>query len=340
MTTALSDGLAGVTPSAVRRRRVARVVAMYLLLMGTLGVAVWGGVELRRWAWDTAEPIRFQYDIQNAFNQGRRALDVGYLHVYDQLVDRHGTDGRFDLDYPPLRLLVMTRWVAWLGAQEPGIERWRNEYALTRPLLRLNLAMELASVVAVFVLVRWWVRRQAGALAEPCEVKAAGWGALAALLLWFNPALILNAHAWPQWDAWALPFFLWALWMVSVGRFGPAGFIIAVGAMFKGQVLIVAPVLVLIPLLRGQIGGVLRMALGFALGGVACAAAWLVPDAPAVKFAAGLAGLITLPAWALHRRGPRGLRVQVIAAGSVVVGVLLAAALLGGSFAWFHVGFG
>jgi hypothetical protein len=340
MTTATAQALDGTPRSAVRRRRVAVVVTTYVLLAGALGAAIWGGIELRRWAWDAAEPIRFHGDIRNGFRQGQWALDVGYLHVYDQLLERHGTDGRFGLDYPPLRLLVMTQWVGWLEAQEPGIERWRNEYALTWPLLRLNLAMELAAVAAIFLLVRLWVRRQGDALGEPRELRAAGLGALAALLLWFNPPLILDAHAWPQWDAWALPFFLWALLMASLGRFGLAGGILAVGAMLKGQLLIVAPVLLLIPLLRGRFAAVGRMILGFAVGVVACTVPWLAPDAPAIKLAGGVAGLIALPVWALTRRGLRSPRVQLTTAAALVAGVLLAAGLLGGSFAWCHVGFG
>ena len=27
---------------------------------------------------------------------------------------------------------------------------------------------------------------------------------------WLEPSLILDAHAWPQWDVWILPFYLFA----------------------------------------------------------------------------------------------------------------------------------
>ncbi len=326
------------TASAPRQKRALRV-AGYAALLLMLGASIYAGIGVRRWAWDAAQDIRFMGDIHNAFRQGSRAADQGYLNVYDPLVEARGTEGRYGLDYPPLRLLVVTEWVKWLRVQEPGIERWRNEYALTWPLLRLNLAMELASVLGLLLLVRLWFARQADALGEPRPMRAWAVGGLAAVLLWFNPALMINAHAWPQWDAWALPFFIWALLAVSVKHFLVAGLLVAVGAMLKGQILMVAPVLVLIPLLRGQWVGILKLALGFALGVVLVTYPWLLRDEPAVKAVLMVTALGTLAFWATGRR--RRLWSSGVVHVAAVLGVgatAWCAWWYGSSMAWFYVG--
>jgi hypothetical protein len=99
---------------------------------------------------------------------------------------------------------------------------------------------------------------------------------IAAALFWFNPALICNAHCWPQWDSWVLPFYLWALVLASVDWWFTAGVVIALGAMFKAQILFGAPLFLLWPLFQGRLPAVGRWVTGFLSGVAACTAVWLL----------------------------------------------------------------
>jgi hypothetical protein len=96
-----------------------------------------------------------------------------------------------------------------------------------------------------------------------------------ALLLWFNPAVILDAHAWPQWDVWMLPFFLAAALLTSVEWWLTAGILLGIGAFFKGQVLLIAPLFLLWPLFELRISAVIRLIGGFAFASAAIAYPWL-----------------------------------------------------------------
>jgi hypothetical protein len=99
---------------------------------------------------------------------------------------------------------------------------------------------------------------------------------LAALLIWFNPAILVDAHVWPQWDVWLLPFFLLAILAASLERWFVAGALLAFGAMFKGQLVMVAPLLLFWPLFAAQWGALLRVitGAGFSLAMITCC--WLV----------------------------------------------------------------
>ncbi len=312
------------------------VTVAYVLIAAVVGLSIWGGLHVRRWAWDHTQSIRFQGDIRNGFNWGSRANDVGVVELYDDLVaDRHDPRRGYRLDYAPMRLLVMTTWVRWLRGEHPDIQRWENDYDHTWPLLYFNLACQLASLPAMFLLVRLWGRRGGGA-----PVATAIVAALATLLLWWNPAVICNAHTWPQWDVWCLPFFLWAVYLASVERWLAAGLLIAVGAMFKGQVLLVAPVLVLWPLLRGRFGCAGRVLLGAALGAGVAASPWLLRGWDARLWLT----LLLLPGLALvglaaHRlRWSRG---TALTAGLawLTTALWITAAVHDASFAWYEVGF-
>lgn len=311
-------------------------VAVYVLVAAALLLALRQGLNLRRWVWDTTEPVRFKWDINNAFNWGQRANRVGYVRLYETLLTDEGVDGGFGLDYTPLRLLVVTTWVRWLEATYPGVERWQNSYAYTWPMLRVNLAAELAAAVAMFLLVRHWVHRRG----EGGWLAALLWPSAAALLLWFNPAVLLNAHGWPQWDVWAVPFFLWALWAASTGRWVVAGLMIALGAMLKGQILLVAPVLLLWPLMQARFGAVGRALLGFGFGVAVVAAPWLIPSrsAMAVLAALLLVGGVLID-WLVRRRRWSRRTAIGLALAWVTLTIWLVALTRGGSFAWYHVGF-
>jgi len=60
-------------------------------------------------------------------------------------------------------------------------------------------------------------------------------GLLAAMLMWLNPAILMDANVWPQWDVWVLPPFLLAALLASVEWWFAAGLVFGLGTMFKGS---------------------------------------------------------------------------------------------------------
>jgi hypothetical protein len=88
--------------------------------------------------------------------------------------------------------------------------------------------------------------------------------------------MIISGHAWPTWDIWIVPFYIYAVLLVSCGWWLGAGMVLAVGALFKGQQLLVAPLFILVPLLMGRPGAALRVVLGFGLGVVAVVGVWML----------------------------------------------------------------
>ncbi|MGA2231129.1 MAG: hypothetical protein ABSH22_09555 [Tepidisphaeraceae bacterium] len=107
-----------------------------------------------------------------------------------------------------------------------------------------------------------------------------GWacGLVAGLLIWFDPALLIDTHVWPQWDAWVLPPFLLAALLASLDWWFMAGVVLGVGVMFKGQTMVVAPLLFFWPLLGGRWGAIGRMVTGFVLSAGLVLFPWLVLD--------------------------------------------------------------
>ena len=86
---------------------------------------------------------------------------------------------------------------------------------LVNPLLKINLVCELVSAAAIFFLVRLCVRRSLHAHSSrpnwlSREHRASICGLAAASVAWLEPSMILDAHGWPQWDVWILPFYLFA----------------------------------------------------------------------------------------------------------------------------------
>jgi hypothetical protein len=332
-----------------------------------VALAAWHyGLELRRWAWEQTKDIHAQLTVNNALSWGQYANEQGYLKVYDKLVETYGQEGeyvgpgQFSLDYPPLRLLVASWWADWAGehfgtapppqprrrAMETGrppqaairITRaavpWKPEYAFNRPMLLLNTSCEAVSAIALFLLVRYWVRRcdlppesmSPGPAPRPGPCRGLGSGLLAALLLWFSPALIWSAHCYPQWDVWLLPAFLLGVYFTLRNWWLVAGLGIGIAGMAKGQVFLVAPLLLLWPLFSLRLGAVVRLMVGVTLGVGLVASPWLLCCVPhlgwtqclllaafpalaagllasrRVWWAAGLAGLLALavllwPAW-------------------------------------------
>ncbi|HUB27455.1 MAG TPA: hypothetical protein VL992_18660, partial [Tepidisphaeraceae bacterium] len=105
-----------------------------------------------------------------------------------------------------------------------------------------------------------------------------GWaaGLVAALMLWFDPGVLVDSHVWPQWDVWTLPPFLLAALLGTLDWWFVAGLVLGVGVMFKGQTLVTAPVLLLWPLLSMRWGAVARMVVGFVLAAGLVLSPWLV----------------------------------------------------------------
>jgi hypothetical protein len=105
-----------------------------------------------------------------------------------------------------------------------------------------------------------------------------GWaaGLIAAILIWFDPGVLVDSHIWPQWDVWTLPPFLLAALLGTLDWWFVAGLVLGVGVMFKGQTLVTAPILLLWPLLMMRWGAVLRIVIGFVLSAGLVLSPWLV----------------------------------------------------------------
>jgi len=130
-------------------------------------------------------------------------------------------------------------------------------------------------------------------------------GLLAGLMLWLNPAVICSAHGFPQWDVWLLPPFLLAVYLCLNEGWLTAGVLLGVAAMAKGQMLIVAPVLLIWPLVQLRPFCALKLAIGIFLGVGAVVSLWLIPDAPAAYWVGSvlLAMLVLLPLFFIRAGG-------------------------------------
>ncbi len=272
----------------VRRALIASFIAVLFL----------GGVQLRRWTWDETRHVRFQHDIVNGFYWGSETLAEarrlspdeasanswtafvrGYFALYDR-VKREAYENDYRLDYPPLRLLVMSIWARQVRSDFPGVDDGHPKHV--KPLLYMNLFCELVSAVAIFLLVHFWLRRTTGGMTArfwrifPAEHRAWICGLAAAAVVWLDPSLILDAHGWPQWDVWIVPFYLFAALGALKNRWFTCGCLLAAGAMFKGQLLLVAPFFLLWPLWEKKWTRAMHMLAGFTAM-VACS----FPMAPA-----------------------------------------------------------
>jgi hypothetical protein len=73
-----------------------------------------------------------------------------------------------------------------------------------------------------------------------------------------------------------LPFFLWAILLASLDWWFCSGLLIAIGAMFKGQILFGAPIFLLWPLFQGRLPAVARWVVGLFTAVAVITAVWLV----------------------------------------------------------------
>ena len=110
------------------------------------------------------------HDLRPVYGQIFR----GWIATYDNLV-RNVSPDDYQMDYPPLRSLVMTLWAWKVKAEYPSINQFPqgpvplvNPFTQLRqtatpeivhPLLMCNMVFEAISSIAIFFLVLIWVRR-------------------------------------------------------------------------------------------------------------------------------------------------------------------------------------
>jgi len=325
-------------------------------LLAFLIVALFlGGIQLRRWIGESTRHVRYQHDIVNAFYWGSETMKEarrlspdevsansltgfcrGYLALYDR-VKHKAYNKDYGLDYPPLRLLVMAIWAREVRSQFPGVDDGHPK--LVNPLLKINLLCELLSAVAIFLLVRLCLERQSRATQSDSvrslalQHRASICGLAAASAAWLEPSMILDAHGWPQWDVWILPLYLFAAFAALKNRWFVCGCLLATGAMFKGQLLFVAPFFVLWPLWQ-RWNRALRVLAGFIATAALIASPWLL-HTPAAWVAllavTGFSSLLLLQRELPHRCAWIS---GIAGCAAFVIG-----AFTGGSFAWLQVGF-
>jgi hypothetical protein len=329
------------------RRAVLALLVIVLLVVG---------IQLRHWTWAKTRHVRFQHDIVNGFYWGSKTLTEarhlspdessadswaaffrGYFGLYDR-VKREAYENDYGLDYPPLRLLAMSIWAKQVSSEFPGTDDAHPGHV--KPLLNANLVCELVSAVAIFLLVRFWLRRSADAkmsvFLRSFPTKHRDWicGLMAASIAWLEPSMILDAHGWPQWDVWIVPFYLFALLAALKNRWFVCGCLLAAGAMLKGQLLFVAPFFLFWPLWQKRWMRAFRVLAGFASTTAFLASPWLLRN-PAAWIAVGIVASISLLFLLWDRPRHAGTWIAVLTA----LAVFVVGAFDGGSFAWLQVGF-
>lgn len=211
------------------------------------------GLDARLWMWDATKTVRFNWDLDNAWENASEAIKlgskngdgVGDIDFFGGIVKRYQNS---DIDYPPIRMYIKTAWVQFIKECYGNIQRsdWGAPVGLQRnddhmwPMLAVNYCFELAAALGMYRLCRLYRGRFLSLLAACC--------------LWFNPAVIYNTFGWPQWDCWAIAPLVWAAWaMLRKGKWYSTlpcdvltGVLLALAAMLKGQSLIVAAWFVLV----------------------------------------------------------------------------------------------
>ncbi|HEY2714032.1 MAG TPA: hypothetical protein VGI60_16080 [Chthoniobacterales bacterium] len=342
-----------------RRHFLARVFASLaarrILLGFTLVGLLFGGVALRRFTWRETKHLRYQRDIVNGFYWGTQTLVEGhklspgeqsdswrvfvrgYLGLYDRVAD-DAYEQNYYLDYPPLRLLVMSIWAREVRAKFPGAEDGTPEYV--EPLLMVNTVCELFTAAGIFLLVRLGVRRASGAtdsdLLRRLPAAERGWacGLLAASIAWLEPSMILDAHAWPQWDCWILPFYLFAALSALTRRWFWCGCLLAIGGMLKGQLLFVAPFFIFWPLWQKRWARAGRVLSGFLTTSAVLVSPWLLRNGWAWMEAIAVALVATALLWRITPRHRAAWIAGITGSAAFVIG-----AFNDGSFAWLKIGF-
>jgi hypothetical protein len=338
--------------AAARARKLIRPI-LVAFLVATIFLA---GIQLRRWIAENTRHVRYQHDIVNGLYWGSEVLAQarrlspdeasanswtafwrGYFGLYDRVKDE-AFENDYALDYPPLRLLVMSIWAKHVHSEFPEVDDGHPK--IVSALLKINLLCELLSAVAIFFLVRWCVRRSSCPPRStflpdlPLNDRALVCGLTAASVAWLEPSMILDAHGWPQWDVWVLPFYLFAALTALKNRWFCAGCLLAAGAMLKGQLLFVAPFFVLWPLCQKMWTYALRVLAGLTATTALIVSPWLLRT-PGAWIAVAIVIALTL-FFVLRYKLPHS---GAWFAGATGSAVFVIGAFTGGSFAWLQVGF-
>src|SRR5437773_6266283 len=326
------------------------------ILVGVLiATILFAGIQLRRWIGDTTRHVRYQHDIVNGFYWGSEVLKQahrlspdersansctgccgGDLALYDRVKDK-AYEQEYGLDYAPLRLLVMAIWAKEVRDGFPWVDK--DHPKLVNPLLKINFICELVSALAIFLLVRECLRRSRptqSSLLNRLPQQHRGWicGLAAASAAWLEPSMILDAHGWPQWDVWILPFYLFAALAALKNRWFVCGCLLAAGAMLKGQLLFVAPFFLFWPLWQKRWTRAFHALVGFAATVALLASPWLLRN-PAAWIGVGIVASVSL----LFLLWGRPRHAGTWIAGLTALAVFVVAGFDGGSFAWLQVGF-
>ncbi len=204
----------------IRRRKIFHATAIVALVAQLAFL----GLLLRVWTFSYTAPIRFQGDLDNAWNKGTQALQIGPGY-WSGIVKMYQPKRHTGIDYPPIRMYIKTAWVMLCHKlYGPAVQRTDAD---TWPMLTVNYIMELAGAVGMYFLCRLRCNRALSLLAACC--------------LWFNPGVIINSFAWTQWDVWVVAPAVWAMWAYLTRRYFLAGAFLGLGAMMKGQALFAAP---------------------------------------------------------------------------------------------------
>jgi hypothetical protein len=142
-----------------------------------------------------------------------------------------------------------------------------------------------------------------------------------------------------------MPFYLWAIIAACTDRWLIAGCLIALGALLKGQEAVVIPVFLIWPLMGFRLGAMARWIIGFVLSAGIIVSPWIVPMRIVALLLIGMSLLIwPIVRLACNRKEKvRSLltmrRLRWLMAVTFAATLWSVAWLLGGSFAWFKIGF-
>jgi len=279
-TTAIRDDNSN-SPHIANLTRLTLLASIWIIVLTFSACVFHLGIQLRHWAWINTENMHFQNDVTHAYQWGSDPDHVGLFNRYRQIRNDYGDEPPMDvgLDYAPLRLTIVTLWAHWVDHHFTADDEWdpAKSYAFHWPLLTTNAVCEAAAAVGVVLVLRRMRKivgpdagGQSGLISLVREYVPL---LIAALLVWFNPAAILN-DCWPQWDAWILPFFIFALYFAMGDWWFTAGIMLGIGAMLKGQILFVAPAFLLWSLFSAQWMSLARIVAGFAVAFSLIAAPW------------------------------------------------------------------
>lgn len=288
------------------------------------------GIGLRLWMFEQTRPIRFMEDMNRGYKWGDIARRRGVLNLYDMMRNQP-TWARLWLDYAPLRLMTMWGWTSINSSRFEEASNYQNTLTFALPVIVLNTIADVASGVAVFVLVRRFSTRVRAFIASTC--------------LFLNPAILVSGYAWMTWDGWLIPFFLCALYFSLRDRWWISGLLVGLGALFKGQIAFSAILFVVWPLMQGRWQYSLRWIAGAAFTIGLGVSPWMLRTATGsinLTSIVWVASVLVTTAIALSVTYLRGWGIRRwlwIAAGALGVSLLLCMKIANASDAWFICGY-